>query len=77
MIILPLCGGMMECPRCNGVMAQDTFEDLDDDTGALAFKGWRCLLCGEIIDPVIAVNRGSRPSPLLGRARKKFATQVR
>jgi hypothetical protein len=57
-------------------MARDTFEDLEDDTGALSFKGWRCLLCGEILDPVIANNRGSHPSPLAGRARKKFATQV-
>jgi len=47
-----------------------------DDTGNLCFKGWRCLLCGEILDPVIANNRGSHPMPLLGRARKKFAAQV-
>ena len=43
----------MECPRCNGVMVQDEFEDLKDDTGSLHFKGWRCLICGEILDPVI------------------------
>ncbi len=67
----------MDCPRCKGVMVEDTFEDLRDDTGSLHFNGWRCLLCGEILDPVIAINRESRPSPLLGRARKKFATQLR
>jgi hypothetical protein len=57
-------------------MVQDLFEDLNDDTGSLHFKGWRCITCGEILDPVIVVNRESRPSPLLGRARKKFATQL-
>lgn len=57
-------------------MVQDVFEDLEDDTGSLYFKGWRCIICGEILDPVIATNREARPSPLLGRARKKFATQL-
>ncbi len=66
----------MECHRCHGVMVQDVFEDLEDDTGSLSFEGWRCLLCGEILDPVIATNRRSHPTPLLGRARKKFATQL-
>lgn len=55
-------------------MVEDVFEDLRDDTGSLNFTGWRCIICGEILDPVIVTNRESRPSPLLGRARKKFAT---
>jgi hypothetical protein len=67
----------MKCPRCNGVMVEDTFEDLKDDTGFLHFRGWRCIICGEILDPLIATNRGTRPAPMLGRARKKFATQMR
>jgi hypothetical protein len=66
----------MHCPRCKGVMVQDVFEDLMDDTGSLFFRGWRCITCGEILDPVIANNRDSCPSPLIGRARKKFATQL-
>ncbi len=66
----------MDCPRCKGVMAQEVFEDLLDDTGNLSFNGWRCLICGEILDPVIANHRGSHPTPFLGRARKKFAAQL-
>jgi len=66
----------MHCLRCRGVMIQDLFEDLRDDTGSLHFQGWRCLSCGEILDPVIASNRESRRAPLVGRARKKFATQL-
>jgi len=57
-------------------MAQEIFEDLLDDTGKLFFKGWRCITCGEILDPVIAGNRGSHQRPRLGRARKKFAAQL-
>jgi hypothetical protein len=57
-------------------MSQEIFEDLLDDTGSIKFKGWRCLTCGEILDPVIANNRGSHHEPLVGRSRKKFATQL-
>ena len=66
----------MKCPRCKWIMIQDLFEDLMDDTGSLHFQGWRCITCGEILDPVIATNRESRPSPLVGHARRKFATQL-
>ncbi len=66
----------MTCPRCKGIMVRDTFEDMQDDTGALSFPGWRCLTCGEVLDPVITQNRQSHREPLIGRARKKFATQL-
>jgi hypothetical protein len=64
----------MDCPRCRGLMVHDVFEDLLDDTGVISFKGWRCVCCGEILDPVIVTNRETRPSPLVSGARKKFAT---
>ena len=66
----------MRCPRCQGTMVPDTFEDICDDTGSFSFSGWRCVTCGEILDAVIARNREFRREPLLGRARKKFATQL-
>ena len=66
----------MECTRCHGVMVPEVFEDLHDDTGVLAFQGWRCLLCGEIIDPVIAAHRQGRPTPVLRRARTRVATAL-
>ncbi len=66
----------MDCPRCKGTMVRDMFEDIADDTGAIHFSGWRCLMCGEILDPVISANRQGHREPLLGRSRKKFATQL-
>jgi hypothetical protein len=31
--------------------------DLLDDTGQIDFSASRCVLCGELIDPVILANR--------------------
>jgi len=47
----------MNCPRCNGLMFEGSFQDLEDDTGQINFSGWKCFACGEIIDPVILFHR--------------------
>ena len=62
----------MKCPRCESYMVHEPFEDLRDDTGALYFYGWRCLGCGEIIDPVILANRKNKPAPMESKTRKRL-----
>ena len=42
----------MKCNRCNGSMIYEKFYG-DGET----FFGWRCVVCGEIIDQVILKNR--------------------
>ncbi len=42
----------MKCPRCNGAMVYERFQDMLD-----LFYAWRCLNCGEIVDPVVVRNR--------------------
>lgn len=42
----------MRCYRCGGVM---TYEKFSGDCEH--FFGWRCISCGEIIDPVILENK--------------------
>lgn len=60
----------MDCPRCNSVMVEERFQDFNDDTGKFHFFGYRCLSCGEILDPIIAENRNRGPlTPLKGRGR--------
>jgi hypothetical protein len=63
----------MDCHRCHGAMALERFCDLYDETGQLCFMGWRCLSCGEVIDPVIVRNRGKRgaAAPLRSNARRR------
>lgn len=47
----------MNCRRCHGLMCAVDFlvsaRNYEDD----GLCGWRCIICGEIIDPVIAWNR--------------------
>lgn len=53
----------MDCPRCQGLMVFETYlttqwDYLVEQTPTVH---WRCVICGEIWDPVIASNR--TPSP--------------
>jgi len=56
----------MRCPRCKGFMVTTQLKELWD-FGQV--DGWRCLLCGEHIDPVIEGNRTGHASPVQSRAR--------
>jgi hypothetical protein len=41
-----------KCCRCNGAVIYDKFYGPYEE-----FWGWKCLMCEEIIDPVILANR--------------------
>jgi len=48
----------MTCPRCAGSMMP---LDLHDHEGTyLTLPGWRCIACGEVLDPTILANRRRR-----------------
>jgi hypothetical protein len=42
----------MKCHRCSGSMVYETFYTEEGE-----FFGWRCIICGEVIDHVILENR--------------------
>lgn len=50
----------MDCPRCHGTMVVDHFVDLLTSS-EIWMPGWRCLMCGEVIDPLILKNRQEPP----------------
>ena len=52
----------MRCQRCQGCMIIDHFMDLLNVSGEMDFKGWRCLNCGDITDPVIVRHHQLAPS---------------
>src|SRR5262245_25140616 len=56
-IMYSIGGKAMRCQRCQGCMISDHFMDLLTGSSELDFKGWRCLNCGEITDPVIVHNQ--------------------
>jgi hypothetical protein len=41
-----------KCLRCNGAVIYDKFYGPSEQ-----YWGWKCLICGEIVDPVILANR--------------------
>jgi late competence protein required for DNA uptake (superfamily II DNA/RNA helicase) len=45
----------MHCQRCNGRMA---FEKYYGENSV--FFGWHCVMCGDILDPVILLHRLSQ-----------------
>lgn len=47
----------MWCRRCQGLMVQDRWTDLPREAERTAGPIYRCLSCGEVIDPVILTNR--------------------
>src|SRR6185295_9688382 len=62
----------MKCLRCQGMMVPHTMEDAGASTSSGSSPGWKCLLCGEVIDAVIAANRRCRPEPSNDRTRPRY-----
>jgi hypothetical protein len=58
----------MTCPKCKGIMAK---EDLYVSSDQVIIPDvFRCINCGEIIDPVILENRKNCPSVRTSRKPK-------
>ena len=47
----------MRCERCNGLMVGERICDMNGTGGDLCVDGYRCLLCGNLVDTVILENR--------------------
>lgn len=62
----------MECVKCHGLMVPDRFVDIEE-SGEREFGGWRCLVCGNITDPVIVANRLQPPSPRRALRKRQVA----
>lgn len=50
---------VMQCQRCKGRMIFEKFYDVSN-----VFFGWHCVMCGEILDPVILLHRLSQDADL-------------
>ena len=62
--------GAGECLRFGGLMMADQCFDFWSDSGNLDFLAWRCVQCGEIVDPIILRNRHLQLSGILPKMRE-------
>jgi hypothetical protein len=47
----------MTCDRCNGLMVSERIDDFQGMSSDLCLDGYRCLLCGNVVDATILENR--------------------
>jgi hypothetical protein len=47
----------MQCARCRGFMVADSLIDMLESSIPMWMKGWRCVSCGNIVDPLILRHR--------------------
>ena len=50
----------MKCSRCQGLMVSDHLLDIKETMGPMWVKSWRCVACGNIVDPLIEKHRAER-----------------
>ena len=64
----------MPCERCHGFMLVDHFLDLEDDGGHLWLRAWRCMNCGEVLEPGMGMDEHRAVHrTFLARLRKRWA----
>jgi hypothetical protein len=64
----------MHCLRCHGLMVNIRLEDVG--SSSLCFSAWQCLMCGEVIDPVIAANRQELHGSTGSRGRIRYGVAL-
>ncbi|MEO7860206.1 MAG: hypothetical protein ABIU05_07130 [Nitrospirales bacterium] len=55
----------MTCSRCQGLMIEDQFLDLEGAYGEMWTTSWRCVNCGCVHDAVIEQHRRARQEQVL------------
>lgn len=47
----------MRCSKCAGLMVSDHMIDIRESSLPMWRRGWRCVACGNIVDPLILRHR--------------------
>jgi hypothetical protein len=47
----------MHCTRCEGLMVPDDLIDIQESSIPMWMRAWRCVSCGNIVDPLIQRHR--------------------
>ena len=62
----------MNCSKCHGLMVNDRI--FDPEEAIFDLSVWRCLNCGETVDPLILKNRLKQEQESSGPAHKSGLT---
>jgi len=65
----------MNCLRCNSPMYREEYDHLLETEGQ-GFAAMHCVMCGDIVDPVILKHRRERVGPRGERARLSVVTAL-
>jgi len=65
----------MRCIRCQGLMVEDYFFDLEGTEGFMWMKGWRCLNCGHAAYPLIEANRRMHEATVVVRPSEELENE--
>jgi hypothetical protein len=60
----------MKCPRCDSLVVTEVFVDYQSDGGGMSFMGYRCPICGDIVDSTILRHRGGPCAPTHSHVRR-------
>lgn len=47
----------MRCTKCKGLMVVDDLIDMRESYHPMWMRGWRCVACGNVVDPLILRHR--------------------
>lgn len=47
----------MRCTKCDGFMVVDDLIDMRESYHPMWLRAWRCVACGNVVDPLILRNR--------------------
>ena len=61
----------MSCPRCHNPLVPEVFVDYEADGDSMSFLGYRCVICGDILDATILRHRTGHVSPIFSRVRRR------
>lgn len=67
----------MHCLRCQGLMVSHRIDDACPPTFSWSRPEWKCLLCGEVIDSVIAANQQAHGESTRDRTRPRYLAWAR
>ncbi|HEX9136175.1 MAG TPA: hypothetical protein VF905_04415 [Nitrospirota bacterium] len=56
----------MRCTKCKGLMVVDDLIDMRESYHSMCMRGWRCVACGNVVDPLILRHRMIQEAGALG-----------